>query len=266
MQVADDVCLLVPAGAFSAYRYHAIQNDPSGEGPLKEYFKGETLHHSVDADLWTKNMYLAEDRVLCWELVSKRRSNYVLHYVRSSYAETDVPDGVAELISQRRRWLNGACRSSSPPHIIRTLISARRLLLRRDTRHRALWLHPPLQARHLAQVLASHRARLPGLHHDVSRAFLDQHPATVVLRPTWPPSQLCLARARQLVHHLPHPHQLDRRPIVWHRGHPLLQHCARLLLPRPPHHMLFARDGQPSCRHALHVHLDDDLVRHHHSL
>lgn len=54
--------ITVLPGAFSAYRYIALQNDSMGEGPLKEYFKGETLHHSVDADLWTKNMYLAVSR------------------------------------------------------------------------------------------------------------------------------------------------------------------------------------------------------------
>ncbi|GAA5893025.1 hypothetical protein JCM5296_003407 [Sporobolomyces johnsonii] len=100
--------ITVLPGAFSAYRYIALQNDAKGEGPLKEYFKGETLHHSVDADLWTKNMYLAEDRILCWELVAKRGSAWLLHYQRSAYAVTDVPDRVPDLISQRRRWLNGS--------------------------------------------------------------------------------------------------------------------------------------------------------------
>ena len=53
-------------------------------------------------------MYLAEDRILCWELVSKRGGSWILHYVKSAYAITDVPDQVPELISQRRRWLNGS--------------------------------------------------------------------------------------------------------------------------------------------------------------
>jgi len=74
-------------------------------------------------------MYLAEDRILCWELVSKRGGAWILHYVKSAYAVTDVPDQVSffssffclfvcsiqntqkkvpELISQRRRWLNGS--------------------------------------------------------------------------------------------------------------------------------------------------------------
>ncbi|KAK9465692.1 chitin synthase-domain-containing protein [Lipomyces arxii] len=97
-------------GAFSAYRYIALQNDPPGEGgqgPLEKYFRGETLHDS-GADIFTANMYLAEDRILCYELVSKRGASWVLRYVKSAHAETDVPDQLQELIQQRRRWLNGS--------------------------------------------------------------------------------------------------------------------------------------------------------------
>ncbi|KAI5121342.1 hypothetical protein M0805_000650 [Coniferiporia weirii] len=99
--------ITVLPGAFSAYRYIALQNDAAGEGPLQKYFLGEKLHGG-DADVFTSNMYLAEDRILCWELVSKRNGAWILHYVKSAYAVTDVPDQVAELISQRRRWLNGS--------------------------------------------------------------------------------------------------------------------------------------------------------------
>lgn len=31
-------------GAFSAYRYKALQNGPDGKGPLASYFKGESMH------------------------------------------------------------------------------------------------------------------------------------------------------------------------------------------------------------------------------
>ncbi|KEF59912.1 chitin synthase 1 [Exophiala aquamarina CBS 119918] len=99
--------ITVLPGALSAYRYYALQNDPSGHGPLSQYFKGETLH-GADADVFTANMYLAEDRILCWELVAKRGEQWVLKFVKSAYGETDVPDTVPEFISQRRRWLNGA--------------------------------------------------------------------------------------------------------------------------------------------------------------
>lgn len=113
-------------GAFSAYRYVALQNDVNGQGPLEKYFKGEFLHGSGELDpnddeyelkhkmlqqeagIFTSNMYLAEDRILCYELVAKRGCSWLLRYVKSASAETDVPEGLAEFILQRRRWLNGS--------------------------------------------------------------------------------------------------------------------------------------------------------------
>ncbi|KAJ1742023.1 hypothetical protein LPJ78_003153 [Coemansia sp. RSA 989] len=96
-------------GAFSAYRYSALQNTSKDSGPLAEYFKGEKMHSDgADSSIFQANMYLAEDRILCFELVAKRRSNFILRYVKAAKAVTDVPDNLAELISQRRRWLNGS--------------------------------------------------------------------------------------------------------------------------------------------------------------
>lgn len=94
-------------GAFSAYRYVALQNDKNGQGPLEKYFAGEKLH-GANAGIFTANMYLAEDRILCFELVSKRNCRWILQYVKSANGETDVPDRMAEFILQRRRWLNGS--------------------------------------------------------------------------------------------------------------------------------------------------------------
>ena len=85
--------ITVLPGAFSAYRYFALKNDQTGQGPLQKYFLGETMH-GAGADIFTANMYLAEDRILCWELVSKRNESWILHYVKSAYAVTDVPDQV----------------------------------------------------------------------------------------------------------------------------------------------------------------------------
>lgn len=82
--------ITVLPGALSAYRYHALQNDHTGHGPLSQYFKGETLH-GQNADVFTANMYLAEDRILCWELVAKRDERWILKYVKSCVGETDVP-------------------------------------------------------------------------------------------------------------------------------------------------------------------------------
>lgn len=101
-------------GAFSAYRYRAIQGRP-----LEQYFHGD--HSLADRlgpkgiygmNIFTKNMFLAEDRILCFELVAKAGERWTLTYVKPSKAETDVPESAAELIGQRRRWLNGSFAAS----------------------------------------------------------------------------------------------------------------------------------------------------------
>ncbi|KAI0921655.1 Chitin synthase, class 1 [Taiwanofungus camphoratus] len=101
-------------GAFSAYRYRAILGRP-----LEQYFHGD--HSLADRlgpkgiygmNIFTKNMFLAEDRILCFELVAKQGDRWTLSYVKPSKAETDVPESAAELIGQRRRWLNGSFAAS----------------------------------------------------------------------------------------------------------------------------------------------------------
>ncbi|KAI5805826.1 chitin synthase-domain-containing protein [Geopyxis carbonaria] len=101
-------------GAFSAYRFRAIMGRP-----LEQYFHGD---HTMSArlgkkgidgmNIFKKNMFLAEDRILCFELVAKAGSKWHLTYVKTSKAETDVPEGAPEFISQRRRWLNGSFAAS----------------------------------------------------------------------------------------------------------------------------------------------------------
>lgn len=95
-------------GALSAYRWCALKPDENGEGPLKKYFEGEKSDEAVGRDIFSANMYLAEDRILAWGLVSRKDAKWVLKYVKSAKGETDVPTTLSEFISQRRRWLNGA--------------------------------------------------------------------------------------------------------------------------------------------------------------
>jgi len=97
-------------GAFSAYRFKAILGRP-----LEQYFHGDhTLASRLGKkgiegmNIFKKNMFLAEDRILCFELVAKAGANWTLAYVKASKAETDVPEHVEEFVSQRRRWLNGS--------------------------------------------------------------------------------------------------------------------------------------------------------------
>ncbi|KAI9670513.1 MAG: Chitin synthase, class 2 [Caeruleum heppii] len=101
-------------GAFSAYRFRAIMGRP-----LEQYFHGDhTLSKQLGKkgiegmNIFKKNMFLAEDRILCFELVAKAGSKWHLTYVKASKGETDVPEGAPEFISQRRRWLNGSFAAS----------------------------------------------------------------------------------------------------------------------------------------------------------
>ncbi|KAK4685344.1 chitin synthase, partial [Tremellales sp. Uapishka_1] len=96
-------------GAFSAYRYAAVANHPDGTGPLASYFHGEMMNlPGATASIFDRNKFLAEDRILAFEIVVKKNARWRLHYVKSAKASTDVPSTVPEFISQRRRWLNGS--------------------------------------------------------------------------------------------------------------------------------------------------------------
>ncbi|OCF42866.1 chitin synthase [Kwoniella heveanensis CBS 569] len=140
--------ITVLPGAFSAYRYIALLNDDRGNGPLKQYFIGETMHGS-GAGIFAANMYLAEDRILCWELVSKRQCKWKLHYVKSAYAITDVPDAVPELVAQRRRWLNGSFFAA-----IHSIVHFGYLYRSSHTFTRKLFLHVELVYQTLSMIFA----------------------------------------------------------------------------------------------------------------
>ncbi|KAI5480139.1 putative chitin synthase 1, partial [Pseudohyphozyma bogoriensis] len=76
-------------GAFSAYRWSALQGRP-----------------------------LEQQAPRCFEIVNKSRKEpvgngpWLLTYIKSAKGETDVPETAAEFISQRRRWLNGSTAAS----------------------------------------------------------------------------------------------------------------------------------------------------------
>lgn len=89
-------------GAFSAYRFRAIMGSP-----LECYFQGDhTLSKTLGKDgidrmgIFKKNMFLAEDRILCFEMVAKAGQIWHLCYVKAAKGETDVPEGAAEFLSQ----------------------------------------------------------------------------------------------------------------------------------------------------------------------
>lgn len=114
-------CISVLPGAFSAFRVGPWSRDPetlefSPHGPLQGHAVNEylrplsrrTLVGFDDLSPFKKNMYLAEDRILCWLLLSSGRGPWFLRYVAGAIADTDPMSSLDGLVAQRRRWLNGS--------------------------------------------------------------------------------------------------------------------------------------------------------------
>lgn len=97
-------------GAFSAYRWTALSPPELGafsiKRPIVPYFTSCTAGGTLNP--FYGNMYLAEDRVLCNELVCGVYRRNKLSYVPEAEAMTDCPRTLAALMKQRRRWLNGS--------------------------------------------------------------------------------------------------------------------------------------------------------------
>ncbi len=53
-------------------------------------------------------MYLAEDRIMSMEIVTKQEMKNRLEYLPSATALTDPQTELGGLMSQRRRWINGS--------------------------------------------------------------------------------------------------------------------------------------------------------------
>ncbi|KRX06299.1 HIT-like domain [Pseudocohnilembus persalinus] len=85
-------------GAFSGYRYDAIKNS------LKGYLKTELNKKYVSSSLQERNMFLAEDRILCLDLYCTE--GYYIQYVPNALAYVDPVINLTVLIGQRRRWDN----------------------------------------------------------------------------------------------------------------------------------------------------------------
>jgi cellulose synthase/poly-beta-1,6-N-acetylglucosamine synthase-like glycosyltransferase len=94
------------------------------ETPLEKYFHSLQEGHTLDIS--NGNMYLAEDRIICFEMLAVPRRKWQMRYVKGARATVDPVDDDANgafggccswqfeeetalegLIKQRRRWING---------------------------------------------------------------------------------------------------------------------------------------------------------------
>ncbi|KAJ4215847.1 hypothetical protein FSOLCH5_011428 [Fusarium solani] len=92
-------------GAFSAWRFRGQMGKP-----LEDTLLGDptVIQTRSSQRPWNLNRYLADDRVICFQVVSKAGQKWHLEYDSSIVARTDIPTSVVDFINQRRRWLNGA--------------------------------------------------------------------------------------------------------------------------------------------------------------
>ena len=60
---------------------------------------------SDQAMLYSENVYLAEDRILCMGIHTK---GYDMSYLPDAYAQVDPIKTVHSLLGQRKRWINGS--------------------------------------------------------------------------------------------------------------------------------------------------------------
>ena len=99
--------LSVIPGQFCAFRWSALYQGGIDDSPLRHYL------HGLEADsLYTKIMFLAEDRVVGHALTLAPDKEWKLEYGVGVQATNDACSTLPELMRQRRRWNNGsnACR------------------------------------------------------------------------------------------------------------------------------------------------------------
>ncbi|OHW99241.1 chitin synthase 1 [Colletotrichum incanum] len=106
--------LSVLPGAFSAYRFRAIIGTP-----MEQYFRGDpTLGEMLGKNgvrlgsIWRLNRFLADDRIMAFELLVKHGQSWSTRLVPAARGRTDVPTSTVDFINQRRRWLNGSLSAS----------------------------------------------------------------------------------------------------------------------------------------------------------
>ncbi|KAF2690115.1 glycosyltransferase family 2 protein [Lentithecium fluviatile CBS 122367] len=95
-------------GAFSAWRFRGQLGEPLEDTLLGDPTLILTSGTEHSQKPWNLNRYLADDRVVCFQVVSKKDAKWYLDYESSAMAKTDIPMNTTDFINQRRRWLNGA--------------------------------------------------------------------------------------------------------------------------------------------------------------
>lgn len=90
------------SGELAMYRWDAVRGEP-----LKEYFMMEE-HTVSEMGPLMANMYLTEDEVLAFGLLSARNQAWKTRYVPQSNVDIPGPRTLFELMKARKRYINGS--------------------------------------------------------------------------------------------------------------------------------------------------------------
>lgn len=96
--------LSVSPGAFSTFRWVAIKGKP-----LVEFFKNMKDSHKMSAS--EMNVYLAEDRIFCMEILLRKYEDY-----KDEFPDNTAPKGF------RLRYFHNSRALTDPPSDILTLL------------------------------------------------------------------------------------------------------------------------------------------------
>ncbi|KAJ4062623.1 hypothetical protein NW753_004093 [Fusarium oxysporum] len=105
--------MLFPRRVTSMLTYITLRYVGSSGKPLEDMLLGDPTWiqgHNCDRPALSPvniNRHLADDRVICFRIISKPNTQWLLKYVPVT-ATTDIPMTTTDFINQRRRWLNGA--------------------------------------------------------------------------------------------------------------------------------------------------------------
>jgi chitin synthase len=93
-------------GAFSTFRWRCIDGTPLNTFLLGAKDEFSTTNKFVPCSI--ANKYLAEDRIMCLEIIAKEKEGFIIHYIPGAKCLTDPLMTLTNLIRQRRRWFNGS--------------------------------------------------------------------------------------------------------------------------------------------------------------
>jgi len=100
----------VMPSALVAYRYETLLPEPiSGKGPLTTYFEPDYLvfnDDQQDVGEVLEYSYFAEDQILPFLVATRPRAQNTMQYVRSAWAETELPAGIGSFLGMKRKWQN----------------------------------------------------------------------------------------------------------------------------------------------------------------